>query len=160
MLLALLVGVANSAIPQAKGPAAKNAAKENGANNATNPAATGELVATLKSAHILLMEADHDYDGHRHRAAVAVGKAMKVLGAAPPEMDTTKGRHERQAASDAQLRQAQTILQAAVAAMGTGSSNAAKSKAHPKAQKAKGHAGALKHVTTAIEEITTALGIR
>ena len=34
------------------------------------------------SAHKLLMDADHDYDGHRHHAAVAVGKALKALGGA------------------------------------------------------------------------------
>jgi hypothetical protein len=121
-------------------------------------AAHAELIKTLRSAHKLLAQADRDYDGHRAKAAEEVHKALKELGyhhkkaqsastpkngaaakvahAAAPKV------HEPQATSDAQLRQAQQILQGALTQM---------SGKHPKATA---------NVKAAIAEINTALAIK
>ena len=74
------------------------------------------LAESLKSAHKLLVEADHDYKGHRAKAAERVHAALKELGQAPATSGKGAGRsershpHEPQAASDAKLREALSIL--------------------------------------------------
>ena len=81
----------------------------------------------LRQAHRLLVKADHDYDGHRARAAEEVHKAIRELEGKHHAKKVQTGRgprcrhqapkvkqpaiHEAQASSDAQLRQALTILQ-------------------------------------------------
>jgi hypothetical protein len=124
--------------------------------------ATTEVVSALKTAHQLLTVADHDYDGHRALAAREVHQALKelghrqgnaqagALGTANPSATgankaaltgQTKG-NESQASSDAQLRQAQQLLQGALPYI---------SPRHPKA------AG---NVKAAIGQINTALAIK
>ena len=125
----------------------------------TTPSAAG-LIKTLKKAHHLLAHANKDYDGHRAKAAEEVHKALKELGyhhkKAKPGTPSSSGAivapkvahaghpkiHEPQAASDAQLREAQQILQGAVTQFNG---------KHPKAAA---------NVTAAIAEINTALMIK
>lgn len=145
----------------------------------------GKMMAleTLHRAHRLLVEADHDYDGHRAKAAESVHKAIeeieahhraklgltgtapassapvstapakspvKATAAAPGSASVVKGAgagkglhdHEAQGVSDAQLRQAQQLLQGSLSEI---------SVRHP-------HAVA--HVEHAIAEINMALKIR
>jgi hypothetical protein len=126
--------------------------------------ANSQLVGTLKSAHMLLAQANRDYDGHRAAAAQEVRKAMKDLGyqhnhkkgqtgSTPVAGATTAVKkaahaqqqaavHEPQANSDAQLRKAQQILQGAVTQLGA---------SHPKAAA---------NLKTAIAEIDKALAVR
>ena len=113
-------------------------------------------VEDLRQAHRLLVEADHDYDGHRARAAEAVHRAIRELegrhhgrsiSAAPTvthKLATAKrpANHESQATSDAQLRKARADLQWALNHI---------SGRHPKAAA---------HVKHAIREIDTALHIK
>jgi hypothetical protein len=103
-------------------------------------------IATLREAHALLVHANHDYDGHRAKAAEAVHKALKELGyehkkapaGATPAAQTKV--HEPQAASDAQMKQALQLL-GGVQFNGK----------HPKAAA---------HVEHAVREIKTALSIK
>jgi hypothetical protein len=118
------------------------------------------LVHSLRSALKLLVEADHDYKGHRALAAEEVHKALKELGAHHRKEGTAGGATttgsvtakkstgtavskdgEAQATSDSQLRQAQQILQGALAEMST-------------------HPGAAANVKAAIAEINTALSLK
>jgi hypothetical protein len=119
-----------------------------------------EIVTQLRAAHKLLVEADHDYSGHRARAAEEVHKAIHELtgphqpkpsgsGGAPkgvtankPSKVSERSDKEPQANSDAQLQQAQSILQSAL-----GEVNAR----NPKAAT---------NVQAAIAEITTALSLK
>jgi hypothetical protein len=135
------------ATPPPAGGTAKHAGHKDGAE-----------LESLRQAHRLLVEADHDYDGHRARAAEEVHKAIKELegkhhakkaqaGVAPvvaskPAAPKEPAVHEAQANSDAQLRQAQTILQGV-----HGSLISRHHKAAP-------------NVATAIAEINTALKIK
>ena len=114
------------------------------------------------SAHKLLMDADHDYDGHRHHAAVAVGKALKALGSAPAEMDSVRTRHERQPASDAQLSQAKQLLQSALSELQSQQTVRSETPGSEGRRHAEGTrpAHAAKHVQVAIEAIGTALSIK
>ena len=114
----------------------------------------------LRQAHKLLVNADHDYDGHRARASEEVHKAIRELegkhhakkvvsgnvpSAAPvvkPAKHKEPAVHESQASSDEQLQQALQLLQSAQAEINS---------KHPKA------AG---NVTAAIREINTALKIK
>lgn len=97
------------------------------------PAAPGAL---LSQAYITLSVADHDYKGHRIEAMKQIEAAGKLLGV--NVRGDGKG-HEKQAASDQQLRAAQSLLQ----------------------QASSGLSGkALKHVNKAIEHISTALAIK
>ena len=106
------------------------------------------VLEDLKKAHHLLVEAKHDYDGHRAKAAHEVHKAMKELGYNHKSTGTAKsgargtGTKENQAVSDGQLREAHELLRKAEAYLG---------KHHPKA-----HA----NVRAAIGEIATALQIK
>jgi hypothetical protein len=141
-----------------KGAAANNQASS--ASGSSQSSQTSGAVATLTSAHKLLMDADHDYDGHRHHAAVAVGKALKALGSPPAEMDSVRTRHERQAASDAQLAQAKQLLQSALSELQANKPSAQKGRGQKGAGAAKKGQGAAKHVQVAIEAIGTALSIK
>jgi hypothetical protein len=131
---------------------------------ATTPVVQGmaqkELIKTLRSAHRLLVAADHDYDGHRAKAAKEVHNALKELGyqhkkvqpastpangavVAPKAGRTGQPRvHEPQANSDAQLLEAKGLLQGALTQL-TGK-----------------HPTATAKVKAAIAEINTALSIK
>jgi hypothetical protein len=129
---------------------------------AANGVATTQVVNALKTAHQLLVVADHDYDGRRSLAAQEVHKALMELGHRQGTAHTgatggtnlagagakraalagqTKGK-ESQAKSDAQLRQAQQLLQGALTQIST---------RHPKAAA---------NVNAAIGQINTALAIK
>ena len=116
-----------------------------------NQVAHAAMIEDLKKAHHLLAEADHDYDGHRAKAAEEVHKALKELGHHhKPAAGTAKsspgtgstGSKEDQAASDAQLREAHELLVKAETFL---------TKHHPKA-----HA----NIQAAIGEINVALSIK
>ena len=53
--------------------------------------AQAEAIKALRSAHKLLAEADHDYDGHRAKAAKEVHKALKELGFQPKKAQAAAG---------------------------------------------------------------------
>jgi hypothetical protein len=110
-----------------------------------------QIVQALQSAHQVLAGANHDYKGHRVLAMHQIRLALKQLGHTPAASATKKAHpakkaahsaklavHEDQAKSDAQLKQAQQILQGI-----SGLSNAKAA-----------------HVSAAIAEINTALSIR
>jgi hypothetical protein len=148
-ILALLAGLAQVSTAMAQTT-----------NAAVKESARAELIQTLRSAHKLLVTADHDYDGHRAKAAEEVHKALKELGyhhkKAQPGSPTANGAavppkaahtgepkmHQPQATSDAQLQQAQQLLQGVLTQL-TGK--------HPKANV---------NVKTAIAEINTALAVK
>jgi hypothetical protein len=108
--------------------------------------ASATVLEDLKKAHHLLVHAIHDYDGHRAKATHEVHKAMKELGythkAGAAKSAPGTATKENQPASDAQLCEAQELLQKAESSL-TGR--------HPKA-----HA----NVRAAIGEISTALKIK
>jgi hypothetical protein len=120
----------------------------------------------LRQAYVLLAEANHDYDGHRVHAMHAVRAAFHLLHEevrrhGTPQMKATMARegaamgaagaagrrlpgvHERQAASDAQVRLAGDKLAQVRAAM-------ARHKQHRE----------LGHVDHALKEIAVALKVR
>jgi hypothetical protein len=102
-------------------------------------------IKELHRAHHLLVEADHDYGGHRAKAAEEVHKALKELGHAKPHVPGTgkpKSGGEPQPISDAQLKEAQQLLREALPHLHKG---------HPRA-----HA----NVEAAIAQITAALEYR
>jgi hypothetical protein len=120
-----------------------------------------QLVETLKSAQRLLVSANHDYDGHRAKAAQEVHNALKGLSyhhhkkvqsgvtpnngtAIPPKAAQASQQkvHEPQATSDAQLREAQQLLQGALTQLNGN---------HPKTAT---------NVKAAIAEINMALAIK
>jgi hypothetical protein len=74
-----------------------------------SPAAAG----LLTQAYSALFSADHDYNGNRVRAMKQIEIAGKMLGVTLSGDGRVK---EQQAASDQQLRTAQTLLQQALAA--------------------------------------------
>jgi hypothetical protein len=107
------------------------------------------IVAQLHAAHELLSTADHDYDGHRAKAAEEIHLAIKeIVGkhTTKPMVKKAGGakeaHHEAQATSDEQLQKALGILQNVSGEMTT---------KHPKAAA---------NVTNAIAEIKTALKIK
>ena len=118
-----------------------------------------EVIKILRHAHRLLVIADHDYDGHRAKAAAEVHKALKELGYHHPKAQPAKPAangtvvpphagqpkvHEAQATSDQQLREASAHLEKALNRLtSTGK--------HPKATA---------NVRAAIAEIKTALKIK
>jgi len=109
----------------------------------TQPLAVGEKttqVQQLQQAYHILEVADHDYKGHRKKAMGHIERACKELGAKPH--GDGKGK-EPQGTSDAQLREAQSMLQQARA---TASANNLKQ--------------VVKHIDNALEEINTALKIK
>jgi hypothetical protein len=90
----------------------------------------------LTQAYATLARADHDYKGHRHAAMKQIEDAGKALGI--NVRGDGKG-HEPQGVSDEQLRTAQGLLEQARAGL----------KGKP-----------LKHVNSAIKQISTALKIK
>ena len=124
-----------------------------------------QIMQSLKAAHRLLSEADHDYQGHRHLAAEEVHQAIEelahhhhktgivktgivagstatgVLVAKPKNAaHSPQGKvHESQAESDSQLQQA---LEAALQRLGAS------------------HAKAAANVHAAIAQINIALSVR
>lgn len=125
-----------------------NAHARAAANTPAQPTAKAEVVQALQSAHALLAKANHDYQGHRVRALRQVARAIRILAGAQTNAPATHFHHalhrsgqEAQAASDAQLRRAQEILQGL-------SSQVAR---RPRVAA---------HVKAAIAQINTALSIR
>jgi hypothetical protein len=119
-MLTLLVGLAFGSTCHAQAASAVS-------TTATGPRAA--LIKQLRSAHKLLVIADHDYDGHRARAAEEVHKAIRDLegknhapkiqtgstttpasGTATPQKARRSGPREPQGTSDAQLNQALAVL--------------------------------------------------
>lgn len=99
-------------------------------------AQTAGPTTLLDEAYATLAQANHDYKGHRVAAMKQIKLAVGELGG----KISAKGKgHEPQAASDAQLRAAESLLQQA----GAGLSGKP-----------------LKHVNLAISQINTALKIR
>jgi hypothetical protein len=113
-------------------------------------AADHESVALLQAVHHKLHEADHDYDGHRHRAAEHVGSALGHLGSSAQTPGRSgKGRtNSPQSVSDAIMREAR------------GSLEMIKSRLAAKSADAKGHREAHGAVDAAIREIGLALTVR
>jgi hypothetical protein len=117
-----------------------------------NTAAHAAMIEDLKKAHRLLDEADHDYDGHRVKAAEEVHKALKELGHNPKpatakakaKAKSGKGNRskEDQTVSDGQLREAQKLLAQSLSLL---------QKRHPKAHI---------NIQAAIGQINLALSIR
>lgn len=94
----------------------------------------------LRQAYIILATGDHDYKGHRVRAMHQVEAAADLLG-----MDVRGDAKDKQPQplSDAKLREAQGLLQSVLGA------------SEVKSQKR-----VSKHITEAINQISTALSIR
>jgi len=118
---------------------------------------TLELIQQLHRAHHLLAEANHDYDGHRARAAEEIHKAVKALEASMPHhkhkplQSAVKPAREpavreEQAKSDEQLREARKLLKVVEKELATSSGE------H--------HQKALADVARAVEEIDIALKIK
>jgi hypothetical protein len=129
-----------------------------GLTGAGKHAGNAMVVAELHQAHRLLAHADHDYQGHRAKAAHLVSEAIHELhphhkngngaktgGGKGKGLGQGKGngqkQKEPQAVSDAQLKQAIGILTTAQGQLGN----------HPKAAA---------HVQQAIAELNTALKIK
>jgi hypothetical protein len=108
-------------------------------------AVNNQAVQELKAAHQLLAAANHDYNGHRAKAAGEVHKAIRELG---HQHDGTirpakgGGSKEEQALSDAQLLQAQKGLASTLSHLNS---------RHPRAHT---------NVQAAINEINLALASR
>jgi len=78
------------------------------ANRPQPSAANGTEISLLQNAYVLLSTANHDYDGHRIKAMKSVHAAATVLRVSLQG----EGRgQEQQGTSDAQLRQAQKMLE-------------------------------------------------
>jgi len=140
----LRIGLSFFAVLVAAGPVALAQAAVTTANS--------QAMQALKSAHQLLATANRDYDGHRALAAQEVRKAMAALGyhrkkaqagtTANPGAAGQPSAKKPQADSDAQLRQAQQILQGVLTQTGAN---------HPKAAA---------HLKAAIVHINTALSVK
>jgi hypothetical protein len=103
----------------------------------TPPASTGtNSLALLEQAYTALMHSDHDYDGHVAEAESQIKSAAHELGG---KVTAKNKPHEKQAASDDQLKSAKELLQ----------------QVEPNVS-----GKALKHVQTAIEQIDKALAVR
>jgi len=101
MLLLLSVATKSQAQPAAPTRSA----------NTTTPSNSSSPVGLLSQAYAALSGADHDYQGHRMRAMMQIKAAARELGV------TLQGdgqSREVQAASDQQLRTAQSLLQQAL----------------------------------------------
>jgi hypothetical protein len=96
-------------------------------------------VGYLQQVYATLATADHDYKGHRVKAMKAIETACKLLGSGIG--GDGKG-HEKQALSDAQLREAIGMLQNASGIVA-----------------AQGQKKVLTHIDTAIKELNIALTI-
>ena len=116
----------------------------------TRSATTSAAATAVHQAHTLLANANHDYDGHRAKAAAHVTHALRELGghhhaAGAGNGAANKGNgnkvREPQAQSDEQLKQAMALLSGVRGQI-------------PNAHKAHGH------IQAAITELNTALKIR
>lgn len=164
-LSVLLAGIGLASVASAQTTTTKPAV------TGTSPTGQSTAMQSLHQAHKLLAEADHDYEGHRAKAAEEVHKAIRELEskhhhkgvgaesvtegtahtgtsqkglgheAATGAKKTGKTR-EPQAVSDSQLKQALTILQAAQSELAAQNQKAAA------------------NVTAAVSEIKTALSIK
>lgn len=94
----------------------------------------------LRSAYMVLVEADHDYKGHRIRAMHEIEKACDILGT--DIRGDGKG-HENQGASDQQLRQAGQMLEQALSMA-----------------QSQGQNNVVKHINNAIKQLSIALSIK
>jgi hypothetical protein len=164
----LLVGLLLAAESRAdnKAKAQKPAPNKNKPAAALTEQIKFEEAAMLRKVFIMLAAANHDYNGHRVKAMHAAKAAFKILdgsimkhGTAPQKAATVKENaaittaeeaakktpmlHERQPASDAQLRNAAGVLAELRPTLAT----------HQQKD-------VLKHVDVAIKEIKTALTIR
>jgi hypothetical protein len=95
-----------------------------------------QATAPLQDAYYLLAHADHDYKGHRVKAMRQIEAAGKLLGVTLGGQSRIR---ENQGASDAQLRQAQTLLNQAAGSLS---------------------GKPLKHVQNAVNQLSVALSIR
>jgi hypothetical protein len=103
-------------------------------------AQTASPITTLDDAYATLVQANHDYKGHRVKAMKQIELAVQELGGKISGKISGKGRgHEPQGTSDAQLRAAQALLQQAAGGLSK---------------------KALKHVNAAIEQLNIALSIK
>jgi hypothetical protein len=113
-----------------------------------------QMIGTLESAHRLLASADHDYDGRRAKAMEEIKKAIHELGGGKektvaatamvkePRMKVAKAHvKESQAASDAKLREALSMISGVGSGMGS-------------------HHKAAGHVSAAVGHLNAALHIR
>ena len=114
----------------------------------TRSATTSAAATAVHQAHTLLANANHDYDGHRAKAAAHVTHALRELGGhhhanAANKIAGNNGNkvREPQAQSDEQLKQAMALLSGVRGQI-------------PNAHKAHGH------IQAAITELNTALKIR
>ena len=98
-------------------------------------------VNTLRQAYLILRNADHDYKGHRVKAMKAIEAACTLLGT--DISGDGKGR-EKQPISDAQLRQALSLVQQSEGQVPAG----------------KGQKKILARIDKAISELNIALTIR
>ena len=129
---------------------AKRAEKKAPAKVAARGGTDHESISLLRAVHHKLHEADHDYDGHRHRALEHVGSALGHLGssAEAPNRSGPGRRNSPQSVSDAIMRETRASLEMIKGrfAVGTGV--------------AKGHSEARGAVDAAIREIGLALAVR
>ena len=115
------------------------AAVQAGANPPLVNLGVSSEVGYLQQVYATLATADHDYKGHRVKAMKAIEAACKLLGSGIG--GDGKGR-EKQALSDAQLREAIAMLQNARGIVA-----------------ARGQKKVLTHIDTAIKELSIALTI-
>ncbi len=146
----LLAGLASNALAQAA-PATQTP--------------EGTIIGSLRGAHRLLVHADHDYQGHRDKAADEVKEALRDLGyhhkkaepstipnggtavsPKPAQTDQPKA-NEPQPNSDAQMGEAEKLLQRALTLLKKQPSTTRNERATAK-------------TTKAITEVETALAIR
>jgi hypothetical protein len=110
---------------------------------------TNASISLLRTVHLKLQTADHDYDGHRVRAMHHIGSALDHLGSSsPPTSGTSQTSGSlAQAQSDAILQDALSKLQIVHSQLSTNGA------IHQ-------HAGAEGAVSSAMRELHIALNIR
>jgi outer membrane biosynthesis protein TonB len=128
----------------------KEHAKKAEKKASSKAAADHESIALLQAAHHKLHEADHDYDGHRRRAAEHVGAALGHLGssAQSPMRSGTGRTNLPQSVSDAIMREARASLEMI------------RNRLAAKSTASAGHREAHGAVDAAIREIGLALNVR
>lgn len=94
----------------------------------------------LRNAYVILATGDHDYKGHRAKAMRQIEAAARLLGVKLAGDDKDR---QKQGLSDAELREAQGLLQSVLAA--------AQVKDQPRISK---------HLNGAINQINLALSVR
>jgi hypothetical protein len=135
--LASATAISANAITPTQKPLASN---EERGPRVTLIADKADELSTLEQAYVILARADKDYDGHRAKAMKQIKEASKLMGV--KFHGEGKG-HERQSVSDAQLREAQAMLEK------TSGELQANKQERP-----------LKHVNAAIREVSEALRVR